>query len=129
MKDALQLIAAKSPAASQDAMDTLRAIRVKSPMVQTRYERTVEAAFRDPDAEFSEDERALIASYLSLPGGSEPPTRMRTVRLSGADWQLAQDIGDGSAAAGIRTALHAYRRDVPYGCPVWLSGGVVDSVL
>jgi hypothetical protein len=66
MKDALQAIIAKSPDAMSQAIDTLRAIGAKSPVVQQRYQHTVSSAFADPKANFTADERALIASYLDV---------------------------------------------------------------
>lgn len=108
MKQALQIIIAKSPSASDEAMDCLKAIQVRSPIVQRRYENAVRLAFADPQAEFTPEERELIAGYLA--NDDEGGTKQRNIRLSDEDWQLAQQIGDGNAAAGIRTALRAYQQ-------------------
>jgi hypothetical protein len=64
MNDALRLIISKSPNATTEAMMTLRAISANSPVVQTRYNHTVQIAFNDYQANFTADERALISSYL-----------------------------------------------------------------
>jgi hypothetical protein len=107
MKTALQIIISKSPAAASDAADCLKAIRVKSPAVQSRYENVVRVAFGDPQAEFTTDERAIIAGYLT--GDDEDTgTKPHSIRLSDEDWLRAIEIGNGSATAGIRMALHAY---------------------
>jgi hypothetical protein len=104
MKDALQIIISKSPNAADDALDCIKAIRAKSPVVARRYEHTVQLAFNDPQAEFTPAERALIASYLSADDdtGTKP-------RISDEDWQRAIEIGEGSATAGIRKALNEYK--------------------
>lgn len=114
MRDALRLIIAKSPAAINEAMDCLRAIQVKSPIVQRRYENTARLAFSDPQAAFTPEERELIASHLA--GEDEGGTKQRNIRLSDEDWRLAQQIGDGNAAAGIRAALRACQLSAGHTC-------------
>lgn len=106
MKQALQIIVTKSPAATSEAMDCLKAIRAKSPIVQRRYENTVQLAFADPQANFTLEERELIAGCLA--NDDEGGTKQRSLRLSNEDWSLAAQIGDGNAAAGIRLALHEH---------------------
>ena len=64
MIDALRIIAAKSPAAGEQAMQCIRAIQAKSPIVQRRYNRVAELAFGDNMADFEPAERRLIASYI-----------------------------------------------------------------
>jgi hypothetical protein len=108
MKDALKIIISRSPAAMSDALDCLKAIRAKSPMVGRRYEHTAQLALTDPQAEWTPADRALIASYIG--GDDDGATKMRSIRLSDDDWTLAQQIGDGNAAAGIRMALREYRQ-------------------
>jgi hypothetical protein len=65
----------------------------------------VRGALSDPQAEFTADERALIASYLA---GDDSPTKPRSIRLSDDDWSLARQIGEGDATVGIRKALNEY---------------------
>lgn len=78
MEEALRIIVAKSPLAASQAMQTLQALRVKSPVLQDRYNRTVQSAMSDPGANFTVDERALIAEYI----GGEPSTvRLYDVRI------------------------------------------------
>lgn len=105
MKDALQIIISRSAAAADEAMDCLKAIRAKSPMVVRRYENAVGLALSDPQASFTADERALIASYLA---GDEGALKPRSVRLSDEDWAQARKIGGGDATVGIRKALKEY---------------------
>lgn len=64
MIDALRIIAAKSPYAGEQAMQCIRAIQAKSPIVQQRYNRVVELAFGDQQADFTPEERRLIADYV-----------------------------------------------------------------
>jgi hypothetical protein len=110
MKDALKIIISKSPVAADDALDCLKAIRAKSPMVGRRYEHTAQLALTDPQAEWTPADRALIASYIAGDDDSDSATKMRSIRLSNEDWARAQAIGDGNAAAGIRLALREYRQ-------------------
>lgn len=106
MKNALKLIVARSPQAGEEALSCLKAILANSPMIQVRYENVVALAFRDPQAAFTPDERATIASHLlSTDNDAIQP---RSIRLSDDDWARAQEIGGGSATAGIRAALRAY---------------------
>lgn len=110
MKQALQLIVSKSPAAADEALDCLKAIRAKSPVVGRRYEHTVQIALNDPQAEWTPADRALVASYIG-DDDDEGGTKQRNIRLSDEDWSLAAQIGDSNAAAGIRVALRAYQQN------------------
>lgn len=78
MIDALRIIVAKSPYAAQEAMKCIQSIKAKSPMVHNRYNRAVEMAFSDHQANFSPDERELIASFIEGGTGSN---RSMTVRF------------------------------------------------
>ena len=93
MSDALRTIIAASPAAAGDAMDCLRAIAVKSPAVQARYDNTVRVALGDPAAQFTAEQRALLAQFA---GGGEPETRsiMHAVRLSPDERQRLEDAAN-----------------------------------
>lgn len=66
MEEALRIIISRSADAATEAIQCMRAIQVKSPMLQQRYNRTVEIAFNDPQAQFTPDERALIAESLGI---------------------------------------------------------------
>lgn len=109
MSDALRTIIAKSPMAGSDAIDCLRAISVKSPVVQQRYNNVLGVALSDGDAHFTPQERTLLAEFA---GGGEPETRsiMQPVRLSPAE---RQELEDAAQAAGqslsdyIRSRLFA----------------------
>lgn len=78
MDEALRIIISKSADAATEAIQCIRAIQVKSPMVQQRYNRTVEIAFADPKASFAPEERSLIAEYL---GGIEADSRGYMLRI------------------------------------------------
>lgn len=69
MEEALRIIVAKSPMAGSMAMQTLQAIKAKSPVLQDRYNRSVQTALSDAQADFTPEERSLIASFI---GGNEP---------------------------------------------------------
>ncbi len=66
MQDNLRLIIAKSPSAYREAMKTLQAIGANSPIVQTRYNHTVQMALDDPEAEFTAEERAQLAEAVTV---------------------------------------------------------------
>lgn len=111
MIESLQLILARSGAAQQDATSTLRAIRVKSPMVDKRYERVLGIALGDQDAGWTAEERQLLGRFWTEDTGEDDERLiLRTLRLSGADWKRARVIGNGDATAGIRAALREYPR-------------------
>lgn len=81
MEQALKLIISKSPDAMREAIKTLQAISVKSPVVQQRYNHVVEMALNDPQAEFTADERGMLANSLAVPE-SETRNFMLRVRLT-----------------------------------------------
>ena len=103
----LQLMAARSAAAFEEATDAMRAVRVGSPMVQRRYERALSLALADDDARWTTEEKRALRSVWTDALEADG-LKMRSVRLSDADWALAQRIGDGNAADGIRAALREY---------------------
>lgn len=78
MKNALKIIIAKSPAAMQEAIKCIQAISANSPIIQQRYNRVVDLALNDPEAKFSPDERAEIASHLET---TTDETRSYTLRV------------------------------------------------
>jgi hypothetical protein len=88
MDDALRLIVAKSPRAAAEAVRTMTALRAGSPILQHRYQRVLEMALADPAAEFTSDERAVLADALTAGEAVESGTRDRIlrVRLSPAEW-------------------------------------------
>ena len=72
--DALRLIAAKSPNAMREAIKTIRAIDINSPMAQRYYNHTVEIALSDPHAEFFVEELAMIVDELGTVEASKGRT-------------------------------------------------------
>ena len=80
MEDALRLIVAKSPAAAGQAMKTLHAVSVKSPLLQHRYNATLDMALNDPQAAFTSEERALLAQFAAA-GEKIRETRLQ-IRLT-----------------------------------------------
>ena len=81
MIDALRIIVAKSPYAASQAVQCIAAIKAKSPVLQQRYNRVVEMAFSDPQAEaFTPEDRQLIAEYVTGEGG-EGSAKLLDVRV------------------------------------------------
>jgi hypothetical protein len=78
-------------------MDCLRAIAVRSPAVQARYDNTVRVAMGDPAAQFTAEQRALLAEFV---GSDGPDTRsiVQPVRLSPAE---RHELEDAAQAAGM----------------------------
>ena len=93
METALRLIISKSPNAMSQAIQCLRAISVGSPMVQVRYNHTVEIALNDPAAEWTAEERALLAEHMGAPTAGDR-TKTLGVRLSLEDYQAVQTAAD-----------------------------------
>lgn len=94
MSDALRTIIAGSPAAARDAMDCLRAIAAKSPIVQTRYNNAVSVALSDPQAEFTAEQRALMAEHVVV---DDAETRsVITLRLTPSERAAIASAADGA---------------------------------
>lgn len=93
MIDALRLIITKSPAAMREAIAAIRAIDAKSPMVQHRYNTVVDLALSDPQAEFTTQERAMIAENLeSASRGGDAKTVDVRVRLTTNEKATVQEM-------------------------------------
>ncbi len=92
MIEALRIIAAKSPHAGTQAMQCIKAIQVNSPIVKERYNRVVEMAFSDPQAEFTSGDRQLIAE--SINGGESNRTATVRFRVSPAEQEDLQRMAD-----------------------------------
>ena len=92
MLDALQLIISKSSAAASDAADCIRAVRSKSPVLMQRYERVVSVALSTAD--FSADERALIASYLTPVASVARTKTLGGVRVNDDDIAAAKSLAE-----------------------------------
>lgn len=99
MIDALRIIAAKSPDAAPQAMQCIRAIEAKSPVVQHRYNNVVELAFGDNMAEFKPSERLLISSYVDADADTGAESRTQTVRFRASPSE-EREIRILAAAAG-----------------------------
>jgi hypothetical protein len=108
MKDALQTIIAKSPDAMSQAVDTLRAIGANSPVAQQRYQHTVSAAFADSQADFTAEERALIASYLDVVGESGNRDKLVQIRVTAEEKSYLEQAAHN---AGF-VSLSAWTRDL-----------------
>ena len=92
MIDALRIIAAKSSYAGAQAMQCIKAIQVESPIVKERYNRVVELAFSDPQAEFTPEERQLIAGFIN--SGEPHKTATIRFRVSPAEQEDVQRMAD-----------------------------------
>ncbi len=115
MEEALRLIIAKSPGAARMAMDTMRALSVNSPVVQSRYNITVQEALADPQAEFTTEDRELLAEHVSAgETGIRQPMRRMMIQLPPelAEW-LAEESErrNTSQAQIVREALERYREN------------------
>jgi len=104
MENALKLIISRSPAATREAMACLRAIRAGSPIVPIRYERAVNLALSDPEASFSGEERAELASHLTEDGGTR--STVFRFRLTKTERALLEDM---AREAGVSASVYARR--------------------
>lgn len=109
MEQALKLIISKSPDAMREAIKTLQAIKAKSPIVQQRYNRVVEIALSDPQAEFSADERAILADSLAgiEEEGRSFMLRVRLTERERAELQQEADAENMSMSEYVRQKLFA----------------------
>ena len=107
MIDALKLIIARSPQAGSTALECIRAVKASSPVLQHRYNRTVEYAFSDPNAKFAAEERELIASYVESEDGG-PKTLELRIRVNASEkaqiQRMAKD-GDLTVSDFIRERI------------------------
>ncbi len=69
VENALRIIIAKSPAAMREAIDTFQALDAQRIAIQQQYNQVVQLALNDPQAEFTGEERAILAGNLA---GSSP---------------------------------------------------------
>lgn len=99
MIDALRIIAARSPHAGAQATQCIKAIQAKSPIVNERYNRVAEMAFGDPQADFTQEERRLIAGFI----GSSDDKRSGTVRFRVTEAEQAS-LEDKAAAANMNVS-------------------------
>lgn len=105
----LELIASRSTDAYEEATNAMRAVRVNSPMIEFRYERVVSLALADDAAKWTAAEKRALQSVWTDALDTEG-LKLRSVRLSDADWERANQIGNGNAADGIRAALREYHQ-------------------
>lgn len=103
MIEALRIIAAKSPYAGAQAMQCIKAIQVKSPIVTERYNRVVELAFSDPQAEFTPEERQLIAVHIADHIADGDGNRSVTVRFRVTAAERA-DLETLASGAGVHVS-------------------------
>ena len=104
IEEALKLVIAKSPAAAGQAIKTIHALNVKSPLRQHRYNATVDAALHDPEADFTPEERALLAQFIAA-GEKIRETRLQ-VRVT-----IAEKLYLQHQAAENKMTLSAYVRE------------------
>ena len=101
--DALKLIAAKSPGAMLEAAKTMRS---SGRILQMRYNWIVQIALGDPQADFTAEDRALIAAHL------EPDTdddiRDYTLRIRLTPTERA-DLEQRAEAAGQTVSEYVRR--------------------
>ena len=108
MYDALRLIAAKSEQAAREAMRLLRT-PVNSPLQQSRYNLIAEWALSDMAAQFTPEERQLIASLVE-PTEAEERAFMLRVRLTEGERQQLE-----SAAQQSDLTMSEYARRKIFG--------------
>lgn len=104
MEEALRIIIAKSPAAAGQAIKTIHAVHVKSPLLQHRYNATLDAALHDSQADFTPEERALLAQFAAA-GEKIRETRLQ-VRVT-----IAEKLYLQQQATEENMTLSAYVRD------------------
>jgi hypothetical protein len=89
LTSALRLIITRSPNASQQAMTCLRAAQNNSPVVNRRYAYVLEIALNDPEANFTQAERADLASLLEI-DAKERKSEMIALRVTTAELEHIQ---------------------------------------
>lgn len=105
--EALQVIIARSPAAFGEASRTIQALQANSPIIQQRLNFVGSMALNDPQAEFTADERRLIAAVMGLEGDSDITTiSFKLTKAERADVErLAQAEGFKDLTSYIRSKI------------------------
>lgn len=107
MINALRIIISKSRNATPHAMTTMQAINAKSPVIAQRYLYTVNIALNDTSAEFTNEERQLITSHLSVDGDDSTRSKIVQIRVSPLEWvdleAMATQAGYSSMAEWTRS--------------------------
>ncbi len=91
--EALKVIIAKSPNAAEEAIRTIAAARNNSPILQVRYSNVLIRAMADPSADFTKDEREMLASAIEAPDGGNRGFMLR-VRLTDDERIALQDAAN-----------------------------------
>lgn len=107
MSDALRTIIAGSPDAAGEAIDCLRAITAKSPVVQQRFNRVLSLALNDPQATFTAADRTVLAAYAALPDDDEPRSVIQPIRLSPSE---RLRLSAAAQAEGVTLSTYIRRR-------------------
>jgi uncharacterized protein (DUF1778 family) len=97
MIEALKIILSKSSAYAGEAAQTIRAVSVRSTMAQRRYNLVAAAALGDPQADFTLEERAIIADSIRDETGESRVTQLQ-IRVSISE---KLQIEDAAQAAGL----------------------------
>lgn len=105
--EALRIIIAGSPSAFREASRTIQALHANSPIIQQRVNFTGSMALNDPQAEFTADERRLIADVMGLEGDSDITTiSFKLTKAERADVErLAQAEGYKDLTSYIRSKI------------------------
>lgn len=98
IQEACKLIVGRSPQAAQAALVCLKAARHNSPVLAARYEMVLAEAISDPEAGWTAQERADLASALVDTGEPERKSQMLSLRLSGAEMAF---VADQAEKAGV----------------------------
>ena len=104
MTDALRLITTRAPSVAAEAMKTLR---VAGASRQARYNWVVEQALRDPEANWTLEERAALVALVT--SDDDTRTRMFPMRFTESEYALARERAEretgGNLAELIRRLL------------------------
>jgi hypothetical protein len=106
MIEALRCMIAKSPVAGSMALQALMNLNQGDALTDATYAKLVEAAFGDPEATFTEDDRVMIASYLNNSPAYITKTAILRVRITLAEQaQLRARAGKQGISAYVRGTL------------------------
>ncbi len=81
---ALQIIIARSPNASEEALRTISAVQNNSPVAQNRYLFVLQRALADQDANFTPEERQMLAEAID-PGAIEGRDYTLHIRITASE--------------------------------------------
>jgi hypothetical protein len=108
MEEALRLIIAKcNPHTAEEAIRTMAALRNNSPVLQIRYLNVLQRALSDDTANWTPEERLILAEAVEVPEGSATKDFTLRLRITTQEHAHLQNLAD---EAGLSVSEYVRRK-------------------